>query len=384
MHILEIPSIFLPRGGRFCLDQAKALASHGHEVRILSCVEIGITEMPMMYMMLPYGTKWVVNEGIETLQFYSRRLPKYTRLNNRRWLNKVCSMFNTYVKRYGIPDVIHVHSVHWAGYAAFLIKKQWDVPYVITEHSSRAIFEMEFGKGVTDSWQIPLLKEALKNASKVIPVSDELVHNLKPLLGDDYSYTAISNTIDTDLYKPKERKYSEKYKFVYPAVFFPLKAHDTLLKAFSIVCSKLSNVELHLAGKGTDGKEIKELIKNNGIENKVHLHGQLSKKELLNLYYECNCLVHPSRSEAQPLVCLEAAATGIPFIATESIPKSLRVSPICPIVPIDEVDSLAKEMISMATNAKRFYPEFYDIVKSIASPEAFAQKFEEVLNEIKQ
>ena len=163
MHILEIPSIFLPRGGRFCLDQAKALASHGHEVRILSCVEIGITEMPIMYMMLPYGTKWVANEGIETLQFYSRRIPKYTRLNNRRWLKKVCSMFNTYVKRYGKPDVIHVHSVHWAGYAAFLIKKQWNVPYVITEHSSRAIFEMEFGKGVTDSWQIPLLKEALKN-----------------------------------------------------------------------------------------------------------------------------------------------------------------------------------------------------------------------------
>lgn len=338
----------------------------------------------MMYLMLPYGTKWVVNEGIETLQYYSRRIPKYTRLNNRLWLDKVSNMFNTYVNRYGKPDVIHVHSVHWAGYAAYLIKKQWNVPYVITEHSSRAIFEMEFGKNVTDSWQIPLLKEALKNASKVIPVSDELVENLKPLLGDDYSYTAISNTIDTDFYKTKERQSSAKYKFVYPAVFFPLKAHDTLLRAFSIVCHEVQNVELHLAGKGTDCKEMKELVKNNGIEERVHLHGQLNKKELLNLYYDCNCLVHPSRSEAQPLVCLEAAATGIPFIATECIPKSLRFSPICPIVPVDDADSLAKEMISMANNERKYYPEFHDIVKSIASPEAFVQKFEKVLNEIKQ
>ena len=40
MHILEIPSFFTPYGGEFCLDQAKALKAVGHEVRILSNVQL--------------------------------------------------------------------------------------------------------------------------------------------------------------------------------------------------------------------------------------------------------------------------------------------------------------------------------------------------------
>ena len=43
MHILEIPSFFPPYGGLFCLDQAKALKALGHEVRILSNVQLGAT-----------------------------------------------------------------------------------------------------------------------------------------------------------------------------------------------------------------------------------------------------------------------------------------------------------------------------------------------------
>ena len=42
MHILEIPSFFTPYGGEFCLEQAKALKALGHEVRILSNVQLGI------------------------------------------------------------------------------------------------------------------------------------------------------------------------------------------------------------------------------------------------------------------------------------------------------------------------------------------------------
>jgi hypothetical protein len=43
MHILEIPSFFTPYGGEFCLDQAKALKAVGHEVRILSNVQLGFS-----------------------------------------------------------------------------------------------------------------------------------------------------------------------------------------------------------------------------------------------------------------------------------------------------------------------------------------------------
>ena len=42
MHILEIPSFFPPYGGEFCLEQARALQALGHEVRVLSNVQLSI------------------------------------------------------------------------------------------------------------------------------------------------------------------------------------------------------------------------------------------------------------------------------------------------------------------------------------------------------
>ena len=54
MHILEIPSFFTPYGGEFCLDQAKALKTQGHEVRILSNVQLGVTIGLKGFLSLPF------------------------------------------------------------------------------------------------------------------------------------------------------------------------------------------------------------------------------------------------------------------------------------------------------------------------------------------
>lgn len=55
MHILEIPSFFTPYGGEFCLEQAKALKALGHEVRILSNVQLGVTIKGKDYWVLPFS-----------------------------------------------------------------------------------------------------------------------------------------------------------------------------------------------------------------------------------------------------------------------------------------------------------------------------------------
>ena len=134
MHILEIPSFFPPYGGLFCLDQAKALAALGHEVRILSNVQLGMTIGMHDYLTLPYGRYEHVEDGITVCQSYQRGVPRLIRYNVHRWVSIVCSMFADYSSKYGKPDVLHAHCCKWAGYAAMLIAKEWGVPYVITEH----------------------------------------------------------------------------------------------------------------------------------------------------------------------------------------------------------------------------------------------------------
>ena len=136
MHILEIPSFFTPYGGEFCLDQAKALKALGHEVRILSNVQLGMTIGMKDYLLLPYGSYEHDVDGLMVLQHFQRGIPKVVRPNVRRWVATVEAMFRLYVARYGKPDIIHAHCAKWAGYAAMKICQAYEVPYVITEHLS--------------------------------------------------------------------------------------------------------------------------------------------------------------------------------------------------------------------------------------------------------
>ena len=98
MHIVEIPSFFPPYGGTFCLDQAKALAAIGHEVRIVSNVQLGVTVGLKDYLLLPYSRFKHEMDGITVLQSYQRGLPRVVRFNVRRWVRIVSRLFDDYVK----------------------------------------------------------------------------------------------------------------------------------------------------------------------------------------------------------------------------------------------------------------------------------------------
>ena len=381
MHILEIPSFFPPYGGLFCLDQAKALAALGHEVRILSNVQLGMTIGMHDYLTLPYGRYEHVEDGITVCQSYQRGVPRLIRYNVHRWVSIVCSMFADYSSKYGKPDVLHAHCCKWAGYAAMLIGKEYDILYVITEHLSKLLLQEELGDPSTvegTSWQVPLLRQAYENANMVIPVSEELVDSLACYFGKDYRYQALSNVIDVEFYhcRARQPRIGRPFRFCCLANYWPLKGYDVLFAAFRLLRQQGLNVELHIAGKGTDSAKCRSQIAEG-----VTSHGLLDKEGVRRLLYESDALVLASRSEVQPLVLLEAMSTGIPVVATDCVPRSLRIEEGCIIVPIGDADALASAM-SEITDKIIDGRQLSEQVAKIASPEVVGRKLEKIFSEI--
>ena len=374
MHILEIPSFFTPYGGEFCLDQARALKALGHEERILSNVQLGATIGLKDYLCLPYRRYEHEKDGVTVCQSFQRGVPLVVRLNVRRWVRIVCSMFDDYVGRYGTPDVLHAHCSKWAGYAAMLISRKYHVPYVITEHLSRLVFEKEFGPAPSDVWQIPLLKEAYENADLVIPVSEELVDNIACYFGKDYRWQAVSNTIDTDYfrYQPRTSLSGRPFRFCCLANNWPMKGYDILIPAFRKLRESGKNVELHIAGRGTDSAAFRSLLSDGMVT-----HGLINREAVRDLLYQSDALVLASRSEVQPLSLLEAMSTGIPIIATECVPKSLRIEGGSTIVPVDDVSALSEAM-SHVTGSAVDGRWLSQEVRQLASPEVIGRKLEEL------
>lgn len=379
MHILEIPSFFHPYGGLFCLDQAKALTVQGHMVRILSNVQLGITVGLKNFCFLPYRRYEHEMEGIMVYQSFQRGIPKVIRPNVERWISIVRSMFSEYVAKYGCPDILHAHCAKWAGYAAMKISEEYHVPYVITEHLSKTILEEEFGKASSNAWQIPLLKIAYEKADRVIPVSEELVDDIACYYGKDYQWQFVSNMIDTDFFHYYQRQplSGRPYRFCCLANYWPLKGYDILFAAFRMLRKEGMNVELHIAGRGTDSLEC-----HRQLSDGMFTHGLIDKQGVRDLLYQSDTLVLASRSEVQPLVLMEAMSTGIPVISTECIPQNLRIDKGCVIVPIDDILSLAKAMKECIQNPTFDGVELSDKIRLLVSPEIVGKKLETIFSEI--
>ena len=383
MHILEIPSFFPPYGGLFCLDQAKALQALGHEVRILSNVQMGVSVGMKDYLRLPSGRYEHEMDGVKVYQSFQRGLPKAVRFNMRRWVKIVRSMFAEYVGKYGKPDILHAHCAKWAGYAAMLIGQEYGIPYVVTEHLPLMLLEEEFGHHASHIWQISLLKEVYKHADRVLPVSEELVEDISCYYGKDYQWQYVSNTIDTNFFCYHKRMplSGRPFRFCCVADYYYRKGYDVLFDAYSQLQEHGYKVELHIAGLFTDGRKCQGDIREAGL-NGVKAYGRINKTDIRDLLYRCDALVLASRSEVQPLVLLEAMSTGIPVISTECTPQSERVDGACFIVPVGDAGALSVEMQQVMGMTNFDGRAVSEKIRQIASPEVIGKQLEEIFQKI--
>lgn len=383
MHILEIPSFFSPYGGEFCLDQAKALKAVGHEVRILSNVQLGITIGGKDFFVLPFYRYEHERDGITIYQSYQRGLPRVVRHNVQRWVGIVESMFREYVRKYGKPDIIHAHCAKWAGYAAMKISKEYGIPYVIAEHLPLLLLAEEYGPAPSSAWQIPFIKEAYHHAAMVLPVSEELVGDTACYYGNDYRWQYLSNTIDTDFfaYRPRAAREGRPFRFCCLADYTYRKGYDVLFAAFQKLQDQGRVVELLIAGKDTDSRQCRQEIVHLGLQH-VKTMGRIGKSEVRDLLYQSDALVLASRSEVQPLVLLEAMSTGIPVISTECIPQNLRIEGGCTIVPIADAEALSAAMKQVMEKEDSDGRKVSESVRQTASLKVVGQKLSDLFSDI--
>ena len=154
-----------------------------------------------------------------------------------------------------------------------------------------------------------------------------------------------------------------------------MKGYDVLLPAFRQLRERGLDVELHIAGRGTDSAKCKSMLSKGVIS-----HGLISRDAVRELLYQSDALVLASRSEVQPLSLLEAMSTGIPVVATECIPQSLRISGGSTIVPIDDTTALMEAMRRVMTLSDFDGKKVSEAVSRVVSPAVIGEKLTALFN----
>ena len=134
--------------------------------------------------------------------------------------------------------------------------------------------------------------------------------------------TAVGNTVDTYFFEKetarirKTIKSQEKKHLTYIGYLTPRKNVQVLIKAMKELSKQRNDFVLDIIGDGESLEELKYLVNNNGLEEKVLFHGFQQKKELPSFLALSNCFLFQTDFDIWGLVLNEAMAAGIPCLSS--------------------------------------------------------------------
>jgi glycosyltransferase involved in cell wall biosynthesis len=269
--------------------------------------------------------------------------------------------YKTFLECIRSSDLIHAHGhPYLSSFMAAKIAKKYSKPLVLTQHNTFIEYEDSFWDHVEWLNDLAIGKQVLKQADKIIVVSNATMKYVLSLGADPQKISVLHNGVDTDRFKPltgvkdeirKKLGISKNAVVVITVRRLVYKnGVDTLIDSAEIAIKKNPRLVFLVIGKGPDFDEVKAKIAQLGIGNNFRLTGFVSDGDLPFYYNAADFFVLPSKSgEGLPLVALEAMACGLPVVATnvggisEIITKDYGK-----VVPPDAPDALAEAVLEFS------------------------------------
>lgn len=383
MHILIIPSWYKPEGGQFCLTQAKALQDAHCKVAILANVTLPWHKYKPFHSGYPmYKMIKEQDEGVTVYKRYGRRIPHCTLRSVIRWSVVTKNMIKKYIQLEGRPDMIHIHSYHYGGLVGIKLKKEMNLPYVITEHMGRFTLQSELACRLLQvaKWEEKLISESYKQANAVIAVSDQLISGIHKF-APHTAVQIISNIVDVDFFSPPiEKKRNDVFTFVCTNGYCPEKGYDILLQAIDLLIEDHQNFRIIIAGDLFDSSSYQELLPGSKYAGQVITYvGLLNRQGIRNLLWQADAFLLPSRVEAEPVSLLEAMSTGLPVVCTDVISKQIVYDESGIMTPNEHPKKLAEGMKEMMQKYKTYNTQVISqSVRHLAASAIIADKLKEV------
>ena len=204
-----------------------------------------------------------------------------------------------------------------AGAISYLLRLTHGLPYMLSLQGPDVPgFEARYN--YLYPFLTPLIKLIWRRAGAVTAISTEqemLAHRTMP----DLSLVTIPNGVDTDLFTPASGETKRPFTFLCVARLIERKGQHHLLEAFAQLRGRCDR-PLHLVFVGTGDAEpqLRELAARLKVSDTVTFKGFLSREQMPPVYREADVFVLPSQQEGMSIALLEAMASGLPVIVTET------------------------------------------------------------------
>lgn len=356
MNVLILPSWYPydsnDTGGSFFREQALALKEQGCTVAVLTQQLRPLRNWRSIFLGR-YGVTYENDQEVSTFRKHGMKWFPWME-NFQAWQCKknLLGAFERYMQAYGQPDIIHVHSMLYAGWAAKSISQKYNIPYIITEHSS--LYE----RGLITKNQKKLAKKISESASKRFAVSSSFAKFLSAYFKEKgVAWGVMPNMVTSPFFNASSDNSDESKPFSFVGIgsLTKNKGYDILMKAFAQVLKVQPDVRLIIGGVGSEQPELQSLAKKCGISDKVDLLGALSRKQVVQHILSSDVFVHSSFYETFGVVLIEALALGRPVISTRcGGPEDIVREQDGILVDVGDEGSLAEAMLHLYAHRKTY------------------------------
>ena len=240
-------------------------------------------------------------------------------------------MTNTLRRNLKAFDIMHFHAIwNYPTAAAAHYCRRYKKPYIIAPRD--ALYTYALGKNAWKKWPYYTLigKRDIQGAAAIHFTTEDELERCHPFLDLKYKAIIVPNGIDISEFDnlPETGRLKERYPFLNnkKVILFLGRIHwkkglDLLAKAYGKVARERNDVHLLIVGpdEGKYERKLRQLLKIEGVLERVTFTGMLTGKEKLETYAGCTLFVLPSYSENFGMTVIEAMACGLPVVISDQV-----------------------------------------------------------------
>ncbi|WP_333621383.1 glycosyltransferase [Sphingobacterium multivorum] len=229
-------------------------------------------------------------------------LPK--RLFFRDWLINVSLYINRkkidkVIREYQ-PTVLHAQNSDSDAYIAKRLSEKYNIPYIVTL------------RGLTDNPD-RLVRSNLNKAKSLIAISSKQLLDGEKVSGNSIKF--IPHGVKESFFIHKKELIIDQLRLIIVCRLLKLKNIDLVIRALQKINY---DYVFDIYGDGPEKEYLEQMIKNLGLENRIHLCGFINNVDLPAKLQEYNLFIMPSYPESLGRVYFEAMASGLPVIASKN------------------------------------------------------------------
>lgn len=216
------------------------------------------------------------------------------------------------------PDIVFAPWAYPDGHAAVQLARQAGLPVVVQVHGS------DIRELAAYPARRPGTVAAVSDADGVIAVSQDLAERVIGLGARPDRVRVVIDGVDKQMFCPGSRGAARqrlnldpgRKHLLFVGNLVPVKGLDILLAACRQLPAVCAPWQLHLIGAGPLEARLRAAVRATGLGERVCFHGPIAHGDLPDWFRAADLFVLASRSEGVPNVLLEAAACGLPFVAS--------------------------------------------------------------------